>query len=149
MTRGIEYDLMRLLRGELPDDEARSLRGRLERDPELAAAYERLESAWTGLALPEPAPVPPGFTGRVMARVREQPAGISWEGWTGAPAWARAAAVAALLAGVALGAGAGSLWQETAPATAAATTLEGEDSLSLAESYWSVLGEGTEGEELQ
>lgn len=135
MTRGTEHDLMRLLHGELPAGEARALRARLWRDPELAAAYERLERAWNGLALPGPAPAPPGFAGRVMARVREQPPGLSW---AGAPAWARAAAVAALLAGVALGAGAGSLWQEP---------LEEEDRSSLAESYWSVLD--AEGGELQ
>ncbi|HKV08314.1 MAG TPA: hypothetical protein VJ725_09265, partial [Thermoanaerobaculia bacterium] len=72
MKRGIEHDLMRLLAGDLPEDEARQLRLRLWREPELAAVYERLERAWNGLSLPEPAPAPPGFSGRVMARVKSE-----------------------------------------------------------------------------
>ncbi|HSF41616.1 MAG TPA: hypothetical protein VLT87_17590 [Thermoanaerobaculia bacterium] len=147
MTRGTEHDLMRLLAGELPADEARQLRARLWREPELAAAFERLERTWNGLSLPEPAPVPPGFSGRVMARVRQESPGLSW---TAAPAWVRALAAAALLAGGALGLGLGRSLPAPAETseTADASTAD-EDGLSLAESYWTVVDEAAfdDGEE--
>ena len=72
MTRGTEEELIRLLHGELASEEARALRARMFREPELAAAYGRLERAWNGLELPPAAAVPPGFAGRVMARARER-----------------------------------------------------------------------------
>jgi anti-sigma factor RsiW len=141
MTRGTEHDLMRLLSGELPEDEARQLRTRIRREPELAADFERLEQTWTGLALPEPAPVPPGFSSRVMARVRSEPSGLSW---TAAPAWVRAAAAAALLAGAALGLGLGrSLPASETVLQSPAVSAADEDGLSLAESYWTVIDEET------
>src|SRR5262245_1778036 len=108
MTRSFDYDLMRLLHGELPADEARARRARIFTDPELAQAYRRLEATWQGLSLPPASPVPPGFTGRVMARVRSKPA--SSFTWSAAPAWARATAAAALLAGATLGIGVGRIW---------------------------------------
>lgn len=141
MTRGTEHDLTRLLAGELPDGEARQLRARLQREPELAADFERLERIWTGLALPEPTPAPPGFSGRIMARVKSEAPGLSW---AAAPAWVRAAAAAALLAGAALGLGLGRSLpasEEVSQTLAVATTDEG--SLSLAESYWTVVDEET------
>ena len=142
MTRGTEHDLMRLLHGELPEAEARELRARLRREPDLAAAYGRLERTWSRLSLPEPAPVPPGFTGRVMAQVRQQPLGLSW---AAAPAWARAAAAAALLAGMALGAGAGAVWpapEESLLSAEVSVSSEASDA-SLAESYWTAVEEAT------
>jgi ferric-dicitrate binding protein FerR (iron transport regulator) len=142
MTRGMEHDLIRLLHGEMPEAEARELRARLRREPELAAAYERLERTWSLLSLPDPAPVPPGFTGRVMARVRQQPPGLSW---AAAPAWAKATAAAALLAGMVLGAGAGAVWPvQEESLLAAEVPIASEDSdLSLAESYWTAVEEAT------
>ena len=141
MTRGTEHDLMRLLSGELPEGEARQLRTRIRREPELAADFERLERTWTGLVLPEPAPVPPGFSGRVMARVRTEAPGISW---TAAPAWVRAAAAAALLAGAALGLGLGrSLPMSEEGLQSPPVSAADEDGLSLAESYWTVVDEET------
>lgn len=142
MTRGTEHDLMRLLSGELPEDEARQLRTRIRREPELAADFERLERTWTGLALPEPGPVPPGFSGRVMARVRSEASGISW---TAAPAWVRAAAAVALLAGAALGLGLGRSLpaSEGVLQSPAVSSAADEDGLSLAESYWTVVDEET------
>jgi anti-sigma factor RsiW len=137
MKHALEADLLRLLHGELRPDEARALRERLAREPELAAAWRRLERAWEGLALPPPAPVPLGFSGRVMARVRElrqaeTPKTSEASGaisWAAAPRWVRASCAAALLAGVLLGAGLGSRrpverqrGSETVPA--------------LTESYW-------------
>jgi len=104
MNRATEMELMRLLHGELPPGRARELRARLEREPELAAAFSRLERTWQGLELPSPAPVPLGFAERLAARSREEAGAISW---ATAPGWVRAAAAAALAAGIALGAGAG------------------------------------------
>jgi anti-sigma factor RsiW len=111
MKHALEVDLLRLLRGELPPEQASALRARLEREPELAAAWQRLEGVWEGLELPPPAPVPLGFSGRVMAHVRErrQPAAAEAAiSWAAAPKWVRASCGAALVAGVLLGAGLGS-----------------------------------------
>src|SRR5258708_38715081 len=75
MKHDLEVDLLRLLNGELPAAKEQELRRRLEREPELAEVFSRPERAWSGLALPPPSPVPPGFGGRVMANVRELHAG--------------------------------------------------------------------------
>jgi anti-sigma factor RsiW len=110
MNRALEADLLRLLHGELPPERAAALRERLRREPELAAAWQRLERAWEGLRLPPPAPVPVGFSGRVMAHVRglrPPAAGEPAISWAAAPKWVRASCAAALLAGVLLGAGLG------------------------------------------
>jgi anti-sigma factor RsiW len=140
MTRGTEQELIRLLHGELPPDEARELRARLRREPELAEAFGRLERTWSGLALPPPSPVPAGFAGRVMARARSLPAHGGALSWTAAPRWVRATAAAALLAGAALGVGVGRSWPaagkapEPAPVSSLAATEATE--YSLAEGYW-------------
>lgn len=144
MKRGTEHDLMRLLQGELPEAEARELRARLRREPELAAVYERLERTWRFLSLPETAPAPPGFAGRVMAHVRQRPPGLSW---AAAPAWAKATAAAALLAGMVLGAGAGAVWPVSEEGfLSAETSVSSEHDLSLAESYWTAVEEATASE---
>jgi len=138
MNRATEMELMRLLHGELPPERARALRDRLEREPELAAAWERLESSWQGLELPPPAPVPLGFAQRVAAQAREQAGALSWDA---APGWVRAAAAAALVTGIALGAGAG-LW--TGDQTLAVQGSEEQLSAAaddLAGSYWNALDE--------
>ena len=157
MTRGTEQELIRLLHGELPPDEARELRARLRREPELAAAFDRLERAWSGLALPPPSPVPAGFTGRVMAHARGLPAPAALS-WTAAPRWVRATAAAALLAGAALGAGVGRSWPaaEKAPEPAPVSSLAATEATeySLAEGYWDVVDDDAAatpdaGEEIQ
>ncbi|HVT58143.1 MAG TPA: hypothetical protein VHR45_07065 [Thermoanaerobaculia bacterium] len=130
---------MRLLHGELPAGRVRELRDRLGREPELAAVYERLERTWEGLTLPPAAPVPLGFGGRVMARVREGdlarsggPAGL----WSNAPNWVRATGAAALLAGALLGAGLGS--------GGMAEERHGPPGVpTLTESYWTMVDEGS------
>lgn len=139
MTRGIENDLILLLHGELPPDEARELRARMRREPELAEAFGRLERTWSGLTLPPAAPVPAGFAGRVMAHARSQPTPGALS-WTAAPRWVRAAAAAALLAGAALGAGVGRSWPaaEKPPEPAPVSTLAATE-YSLAEGYWDVV----------
>ena len=124
-----KLDLMRLLHGELPEERARELRARIERDPALAEEYRRLQRSWEGLALPPAAPVPPGFAQRVAARARsEQSVAI--------PGWVRAAAALALVLGTALGAGVGRNW-EPAPEQEEMSEVDG----SLAESYLTALEE--------
>ncbi len=143
MNRATEIELMRLLHGELPAAQAAALRARIAREPELAAAWARLESAWSGLELPSAAPAPPAFAQRVLAQARRQP-GLSW---SAAPRWARATAAAALAAGLALGLGAGKLAgtrspQDTDSALAVSAAGGGP---SLAETYWDSLADLDEG----
>lgn len=104
MNRQTDLNLMRLLHGELPEDQARALRVRLDQEPELAEAWRRLEAGWRGLDLPPASPVPPGFAQRVAASARQEAAGLSW---AQAPGWVRAAAAAVLVIGAAVGAGVG------------------------------------------
>jgi anti-sigma factor RsiW len=103
-----ERALLRRLRGELPEAEARELDRRTATDPELAGARRCLEAAWQALDLPAPGGAPPGFGARVMARVREDVARREAAGrlatWPG-----RLAAATALVAGIALGIG-GARW---------------------------------------
>ncbi len=129
-----ELDLMRLLHGELPEEQARELRERMERDPGLAEEFRRLQRGWESLSLPPASPVPPGFAQRVAGQAS---AGLAWGP---APGWVRAAAAAALVAGAALGVGiAGSFPIATETrAIPAEETLSAIDD-SLAESYWSAL----------
>ena len=149
MTRGTDNDLIRpllaLLRGELPAGEARELRARLRHEPELAAEYQRLERTWSTLELPPAAPAPPGFTGRIMARVRSEKAAGSLS-WAAAPGWVRATAAASLVAGALLGIGVGRSWPAAEPALtpegaiAGLKVSSGED-LSLVKGYWNLLEE--------
>jgi anti-sigma factor RsiW len=134
MKDDVEVDLMRLLHGELPAGEAAALRSRLEREPELDAAWRRLKAVWEGMAAPATAPVPVGFTGRVMAQVRAaRRTGAPAAGtlsWAAAPNWLRAACAAALVAGLLIGAGLGAHGTPAEERSA----LSGEPGLS--ESYW-------------
>lgn len=137
MNRRMELDLMRLLHGDLPEERARDLRARMERDPELAEEYRRLQRSWEGLSLPSGTAVPAGFSQRVLARARAE-RGLSW---SSAPGWVRATAAAALLAGTAVGIGVGGIWPlaETPPASAV-TDVSAIDG-SLAESYWQAMAD--------
>ncbi|HMB52934.1 MAG TPA: hypothetical protein VKU40_06430 [Thermoanaerobaculia bacterium] len=106
MDRQDERELLKLLAGELDADETRRVRRRLAEEPELAAAWERLRGTWRRVDLPSE-PLPPGFSGRVMAQLRDEANGrrgvaarlALWR----APAWAQAAGAAMLAGGVALG----------------------------------------------
>lgn len=106
MDRQDERELLKLLAGELDADETRRVRRRLAEEPELAAAWERLRGTWRRVDLPSE-PLPPGFSGRVMSRLRDEaddrrgvaPRLALWR----APAWAQAAGAAMLAGGVALG----------------------------------------------
>jgi len=150
MNRATETELMRLLHGELPAEQAGALRARLEREPELAAAWERLERTWTGLELPPAAAPPPGLAQRVLARARREagPAGGRLA-WSAAPTWVRACAAAALAAGLALGVGAGvggngtrtgARLQEPDETLAIGAELA-DTTPSLAEAYWDSLAD--------
>lgn len=140
--------LMRLLHGELSPEEEVRLRAALARDPAAAARLRELERLWTGLELPPPDGAPPGFAARVAARAAEERARRAAPF---GPAWARVAAGAMLVAGMAAGASVGLL---TGPAgeapTAAAVEPEPTESAaawayledspsSLAESYWTAV----------
>lgn len=151
MNRGMEHDLIRLLHGELAEGEARELRARMLREPDLAAAFRRLERTWNGLEPPPPAPVPSGFAGRVLARARaEGPPGSPFS-WSAAPGWVRAAAAAALIAGAALGAGVGRSWPDAEPEEElqADFSIAEENEYSLTGGYWELVDETTGEEELQ
>lgn len=138
MSPGTERDLLRLLTGQLPAEEARALNLRMEQDGELARAYERLARSWQGLSLPEPAPVPPGFATRVLARTREE-VGSPALSFSAAPVAVRVLAAAAVTVGIALGA---------MGAHYAGLSRRGEfdrstgwEPASLADSYWAAFDE--------
>ena len=130
MKRRTELDLMRLLHGELPEERARELRARIERDPALAEEYRRIQRSWEDLSLPPAAPVPPGFAQRVASRARSEQS-------IPVPGWVRAAAALALVLGTALGAGVGRSWPVQEPVQEEAAEVDG----SLAESYLTALEE--------
>ena len=141
MTKARERQLMRLLHGELPLDEARQLERELERDGELRAAYERLAQAWDGLELPASA-VPAGFSAGVMTAARELRDGEL--SWSLAPVWARGGAAAALVCGLLLGAvfGGGFGTPEAGGEAMLIADAEADAApLSLAEVYWLALEE--------
>jgi ferric-dicitrate binding protein FerR (iron transport regulator) len=144
MKHALEADLKRFLRllpsldGELTPEGEQALRERLARDPELAAAWRRLEGAWEGLELPPAAPVPPGFSGRVMAHARQlgeaRAGGVGGSvSWAAAPNWVRASCAGALVAGLLLGAGLGVRGRTDLQPRAA------EGVPALAESYWELV----------
>ncbi len=114
-------------------DRQEELLERARGDAALAAEPDRVRAVWSGLELPPPAPPPPGFAGRIVARAlsegRAGTLGLPWR-----PAWARVAAAALVVVGVVLGAELGSL----SPASAAvesdgSTPVWSSD--SLADSY--------------
>ena len=101
---------------------------------------ERLRSVWDELEEPPFAGVPPGFSERVMARVRDEAAAPARLSWAGAPRWAKAAAILALSAGAAMGAGLAALAPEAHDSIAADASAFEEES-TLAERYLSSLQE--------
>jgi len=141
MNRRDEKLLTRHLVGETSPEEGRDLAARLAREPELERELERRRAAWEGLALPPAGAAPPGFAAALAARLAPRAA----ESWLGpAPAWARLAAAAALVAGVVLGV------QLAPPAEPAETEslLAGElGGDSLADAYLEALAAATPGEE--
>jgi ferric-dicitrate binding protein FerR (iron transport regulator) len=127
MNRRDEKLLTRHLAGETSHADERELAARLAREPDLAAALERLGSVWSGLELPPTAQAPPGFAEHVRRRALESSGAGETIG--PAPLWARVAAAAALVAGVALGAGLGTLEQIDTTDGASTTVAAGGGSL--------------------
>ena len=133
MNRKTELDLMRLLHGELPEERRRQLEARRRQEPDLAAAYERLQSTWERLDLPPPTPVPPAFATQTARRIRTGSAALGHSPLSASRLVGAAAATAALAAGVLLGS-----WL-AAPAQPADWDELLADSPTLAESYWAAL----------
>jgi ferric-dicitrate binding protein FerR (iron transport regulator) len=130
MSAQVELKLMRLLHGELTDDEARHWRRRIEVEPDLARRWAQLEPLWSGLELPQPAAADPALRRAVRARLR-RPVDSGSSAWRLSPAWSRVAAAAALATGIGLG-----------MVAAPQSLVSGDEALfnqvepSLAESYW-------------
>jgi hypothetical protein len=83
----------------------------------------------------------------VMAHARSLPKPTRSLSWSAAPVWVRATAAAALIAGAALGVGAGRSWtaSETAATdsgTATVSSLSGSE-YNLADGYWDVIQDVT------
>ncbi len=116
MSRRGEIDVTRQLVGEGTPEERRAFEARRADDAGLARELERRRRLWEELELPPAAPAPPGFAARVAARARAEAAAGEL---APLPAWARAAAAVALVAGALAGVGLGRF--ATEPVSAAAT----------------------------
>jgi anti-sigma factor RsiW len=145
MMAGNDSELLRLLqllKGELPQEQAEDWRSRLASDPRLRAEYAALERVWRELG-DDPEVLPrPGFATSVVARARAEGAPGASLSWSLAPAWAKAAAVLALVAGAAIGSSLMMLGGDQRAAPIAATTLETTTesaSLTLADDYAAAL----------
>lgn len=138
MTSQEERQLMRLLHGELPADEAARWRRRLETDPELGARYAELERQWTALDLPAPAPAGSELVAAVRRRLDRESNPSLVDMWRLAPAWNRALAAIALAGGIGIGVLAGSVGEAQADDSLFTAT-----DLGLAEGYWEILEEGS------
>ena len=116
-------ELLRFLRGELSRDRAETLRRRLGEDAALRAEYAALKRAWQFAGGRSGRRSPARIRGTALgarARAEGRPgAGLSW---SLAPAWAKAAAVLALVAGAAIGSSLMVLGDERAIDTAASAT---------------------------
>lgn len=117
MSRRQETDITRQLTGEANREEQRAFEARRDAEPGLAHELARRRRLWEELELPPAAPAPPGFAARIAARAR---AAATAGELAPLPAWARAAAAGALLAGALAGVGLGRF--ATEPASAAATS---------------------------
>lgn len=109
-TPTVESDLIRLMLDpeggrEWTLEETRAARARVAADPVLALRLERLRATWGNLELPPPAAAPPGFATHVAALAAEERRQRAHPllAWSSAPGWARAAAVLALVVGMASG----------------------------------------------
>jgi len=121
---------MRLLHGELGDEEARHWRRRIEVEPELARRWAALEEPWLALELPVPEAADPGLRRAVKARLLRS--ADSWSStWQLSPAWSRLAAAAALAGGIGLG-----VMAANTSVTIGDEALFNQVEPSLAESYW-------------
>ncbi|HEX4953202.1 MAG TPA: hypothetical protein VF017_07390 [Thermoanaerobaculia bacterium] len=110
-----EEDLLEAAAGQLDAPRLRQLDAACARDPHLAAERARVERLWRSLEPASPSRVPFGFATRVTARAfAERSEAFSLRMM---PGWVRLGAASALIAGVALGVGAG--WLRGAAGSAA------------------------------
>lgn len=100
-----ESDLTRLITGDLEGAEARAVERAIEEDPRLAERLGELRATWEGLAEPDFEPPGPEFERALLARLEST--AETWDPWRSAGLLGRVAAAAALVAGIALGAGLG------------------------------------------
>lgn len=128
----IEALVLRRLRGELDAADAARLAAELARDPELAKQATTLERVWGGLELPPYNG--PSVAPQVMARLRA-------EQRTSAPAWAKLAAAAALVAGVSLGLSVDRGFDEQAPVASPEIVENGGEELSADEALFGEEGD--------
>lgn len=143
MSERVELQLMRLLHGELGDEEARHWRRRIEAEPDLAGRWAELEPLWSGLELPVPAAADAGL--RLAVKARLQRSGDSRSStWRLSPAWSRVAAVAALAGGIGLG-----MVAANASVAIVDEALFNQVEPSLAESYWLAMTAEETGLEVQ
>jgi anti-sigma factor RsiW len=130
MSEEVELQLQRLLHGELADEEALRWRRRIEAEPDLALRWVELESVWSGLELPMPAPADPDLLREVKARLLRGEAEEASVWWFSTP-WSRLAAAAALAGGIGLG-----MVVANDGVVAGDEALFNQVEPSLAESYW-------------
>ena len=128
-----QLQLLRLLHGELAEDEARRLRDRMAAEPSLAASYRDLAARWRELELQENTTASEAYVERVVRAAAGSNRGRVR--WSLAPVWAQASAAVALAAGVALGLGLAAFLPPVESVDAV------EVDTTLAESYWSILDE--------
>ena len=133
MDKGTHTELLRLLHGELGDEQAQALRRRIEHDDELRSHYRQMESAWNALELPPSEPAPPGFAARVTKAAMGSDSGMV-PVWFRSTMLGRMATAAALAGGIALGVFLAS------PTNGTAETIEVFSSeLTLADSYYQLM----------
>ncbi|MFN7943212.1 MAG: hypothetical protein U0X73_16600 [Thermoanaerobaculia bacterium] len=132
--------LARWLAGEGSSAERAAIAARLAAEPELAGRARAFENAWRALELAPAAPPPPGFATRVAAAARARDA-REGSGAPAPPPWMRWAAAAALLAGIAAGAGFGAL---AAPPAGDSSAVGSWNDASLAEEYLDASAAGVE-----
>ncbi len=100
-----ERDLLAAICGWMSVEERRDLDARLAGDPALSRELERRLAAWSAVGDPPEVRLPWGFGRRLAAKaLAERAADRALSGdWRTAPAWARLAAAAALVCGIAFG----------------------------------------------
>lgn len=120
------------LRGELDDARKSALEAELDADSALRARFEAWRTTWNAVELPVRS-LDTSLAPVLVARLRAESQEPGTRGH-GSPAWARAAAVAALVSGLALGLGIESMMpsKPTAAALRAAATEGSKPGVSMA-----------------
>jgi len=152
MNENDRRDLVALLTGELDERRAAGLGRRLEREPDLAAAYRSLLATWNGLGekIERREGMPPNLVPRVMSAVRRVEADRRAWSLRSSPLWVRTAAAMALALGVGMGALIGNtanLGSSGETSSRAASTVAAQAQVAvvdtsvstLAEDYWQAL----------